>query len=129
MVFFPPYLTIGQFNYWVPTRANNGYQPHNRDPVTGSYNVWATDDWPTRVSVPGRGGHPLVTDLLYIYPPEGPWTARQYIRGGHPYDAGNVVSTVGRVESINAAYPDGHVKRRGFDDFQVRQTASWYVFY
>jgi len=127
MVFFGN-LTIGQFNYWVPTRAHNGFSPHDRDPKTGAFDVWGTDDWPMRMNMPGRGGHPLVTDLLYILPSEGPAVARQFIRGGHTYPTGNI-SAVGQVESINAAYPDGHVERRDFDQFEVRQTQHWYVFY
>ncbi|MBI1369158.1 MAG: prepilin-type N-terminal cleavage/methylation domain-containing protein [Planctomycetes bacterium] len=121
-------LTIGQFLYWVPTKCNNGYEPHNRDPVTGVFDVQATDDWPTRVSQLGKGGHPLISDLLYIYPLEGPSTARDLIRGGHAYDTGRV-SAVGGVESINAAYPDGHAEHRTFDDFALRQSQQWYVFY
>lgn len=115
---FFPGMTMTQVMWWVPRKANNGWLPHN-DSLNppGSASLW-----PSRMSQANLGQHPLISDLLGVHPADGALDHAGGALGGHRF--GN-----SRAESINAAFPDGHVEKRTSDQFEARLTQHYGNFY
>ncbi|MEX2213125.1 MAG: type II secretion system protein [Phycisphaeraceae bacterium] len=115
---FWPGFSMTQVMWWVPRKASNGWLPHN-----DSLNPAASaTQWPSRMSQPNLGQHPLISDLLGVHPADGPLEHVGGVKGGHSYIGGE-------TETINAAFADGHVERRSRSQFKARITQHYGNFY
>jgi prepilin-type N-terminal cleavage/methylation domain-containing protein len=110
-------MTIGQFAYLVPRKAANGYTPHNGLGATRDVN--ATTEWPTSTRMPGTRRHALMSDSISTHPTQP--KVREASQNGHRYG--------GKLESINAAWPDGSVRRRPYAQIELVQDQHWGIFY